>query len=162
MPPTLTWASPLGAPTSPGPGYSICQALGEEVEGYFSPVQQTSPGIGTGVPSCQGLEPCLEVAKDLVAKSIKNTDLLPGPALCGYQRIAVPLWRPGPEPSPSPGCLSDQNTGDQLMHCRQWSSTGLARGRWEATKGKEGPSWWTRSGVRWVGWGGGRNGSVRV
>lgn len=147
MPPTLIWAPLLGAPTSPSPGYSICQAPGEEADSYFSPAHQTSLGTGMGVPSYQGLEPCLGVAKDLVAKSIKTRDHLPGPALCGCQRIAVPLWRPGPVPSPSPGCLSDQSTGDQLMHCGRWSSKGLARGRWEPGKGREGQSWWLRSGV---------------
>lgn len=130
----------------------MCQALGEEAEAYFSPAHQRSSRSGMGAPSCQGLEPCLGVAKDLVAKSVKNRDLLPD-TLPGCQRIAVLLWRLGPVPNPRPGCLSDQNTGDQLMHYGQWSSIGLVRGRWEPGKWREGPLWWPRSQVGWGVWG---------
>ena len=79
----------------------------------------------------------------------KNRDFLPDPAFCGCQRKA--LCKTGKVPSISPRCLSDQNTGDQLMLCGQWSNVGLPRGRWEPRRGREGPSWWLRSREGWWG-----------
>ena len=69
-------------------------------------------------------------------------------------------------PNPSPGCLSDQNTGDQLMHCGQWSSIGLFKGQVGAWKRERGAivvaKEWGR--VGWSSWGrmAGRNDSVMV
>lgn len=59
-------------------------------------------------------------------------------------------------PGPSAGCLSDQNTGDQLMRCGQSSST-RPQGRWEPGRGREG-----LCGGQGAGWGEGRSGSEGV
>lgn len=146
VPPTLTQASFLEAPASSQSWVLSVPGTGRGGS-LPRPTYHTIPGIGRGAPSCQGLEPHLGVAKELVAKSIKNRDSLPGPALCRCQRNDLPLWRTGPVPSHSPGCLSDQNTGDQLTCSGQWSSKGLPWDRWEPKGGREGSSRWPRSGV---------------
>lgn len=69
IPLSTDWGHPSRSPNLP-------PLLGVNVPGSFSrPAHQPSPGIGSGAPSRQGLEPRLGVAKELATNLFKNGDL---------------------------------------------------------------------------------------